>query len=114
MAVLDFKHSPLGSARDLLQPALWDMKGWAGPRVKECDIQTNYAEDCIDLVVRHTLFTREEIQDGSYKANCRLRMEAALLANAPKDGLRATVERRSFLARAAKIRKSKPKKVAVG
>ena len=103
---------PLSSGRDLLLPALWAVRQRAGPRVKECDIQVNLADDSIDLFVRHTLFTRSELEDGSFKANFRGRTEEALLANAPKTGQRITVERRSFLARAARIRKSKPKKVA--
>ena len=111
MAILDFKQAPLGSYRDLLLPGLWGMRSYAGPRVKECDIQINFVEDCLDLVVRHTFFTHHELQDGSFKAKCRSRLEEALLANAPKDGRRITVERRSFLARAAHIRKAKPRKV---
>ena len=111
MAVLDFKQSPLSATSDLLQPAILGMMAYAGPRVKQCAIQANFAEDSIDLVVRHTLFTRDEIQDRAFIANCRGRLEEALLANAPKDGRRITVERRSFLARAARIRKAKPRKV---
>jgi hypothetical protein len=98
------------AVRALLTPGLCGFRQYAGPRVVDATLWTDYAEDNIKLRVTHLLFTRNEIDDGSYKANFRLRVAEAMLANAPKDGRRVLVERRSFLARAARVRKAKPRK----
>ncbi len=109
MAMLAFNR-PLGAVRDLIIPGLWSIRAWADPSIKEVDIRTNLAEDTIELAVVHTLFTRNEIDDGSFKQSFRGRLERALLADGVPNGRQLTVERRSFLARAARIRKAKPMK----
>lgn len=103
-------YKSMGAMRDLLLPALRAAKAYAGRNVKEVDLFIDHVEDTLDLAVRHKLFSRQEIEDGSFKLSFRSRVEAAMLSAEVPNGRRLTVERRSFLARGARIRKAKPKK----
>lgn len=113
LAVLD-RTLNLTAFRDLLLPALHGLMKWAGSTVRDVSLEKNFTEDAIDLVVRHRLFTRRDVDDGTYKANFRGRVAKMICADQMPNGRALVVERRSFLARAAKIRKTKPRKIRKG
>lgn len=112
MAIVNFSTNlyPLTAARAILLPALREAQQYAANRVKHLDISANDADNTIDLHVTHTLFNHHELDDGSFKQSFRSRVAAAIGADHMPNGRQLTVERRSFLARAARIRKAKPMK----
>ena len=64
----------LSSIRDMLLPALWEA---------DVDFVLNYADDSIDIQGingenRKVLFTREELDKGSYKSTFRKKFDAYL------------------------------------
>lgn len=101
----------ISTYRDLLMPALSSLRTYAAPSVKHVEIGQNFLEDTIELSVIYTLFTRHELEDGSYKLNFKNRIGKMLLSDSMPNGRALVVERRSFLARAARVRKNKPKKI---
>jgi hypothetical protein len=88
--------------KDLLEPAIRDMDGYASSTVKRVDIWHDMTEDEILIGVAHRLFTRREIDDGTYKLSFRSRISTMLGADLPKIGREITVERRQLLARGRK------------
>lgn len=111
MAVALVSGNKLTSTQCLLEPAIREAMAYAGKNVKNASLFVDFSEDDINLRVTHRLFSRSEIDDGSFKLSFRSRVARALQADQMPNGRHLVVERRSFLARAARIRKSKPKKV---
>ena len=104
--------APLGLAaiRDLLMPAAWSAQSRAGKRVLGADIKLNYADDAIELHVKHRLFDRHELEDNSFRYKLADRLYEAMLVKAPTSkSLR--VERRRLHWRGEKARKGKPRKI---
>lgn len=64
----------LPQIRDLLLPGLWGQK-------VEVDVLCNFADDSIEIITpgkRETLFTRSEIDDGSFKQQFAPRLKQFL------------------------------------
>ena len=105
--------NPLGYSVSLLSPALQEMMEHAGSDVKRMSVQANYADDDLELAVVHRLFSRHELLDNvhTHTGAFRGRVARAILAEEMPNGRRLVIERRAFLARTARVRKSKPKKL---
>jgi hypothetical protein len=110
MAMMISKDTMSGVV-DLLNPGLRGDMAYKGQRVKSAELWVDPVEDSIQLGVVHVLFTRQEILDRSYVKSFRSRVAEAILATSMPNGRQLVVDRRSFLARAARVRKNKPKKV---
>lgn len=101
----------LEGACHVLTPALRELVNYAPPSVRLAELQTNYVDGRLDLCVVHRLFEWHELADSNWKLSFRSRAAKALGAENVPNGRQLVVERRSFLARAARVKKAKPRKV---
>lgn len=90
----------LTQGRDILLPGLQMMCGDAtrqrGATAMQADLQVNFVDDTIELWVKHRLFYRDELEDGSFKSKFRPRVGAALGLKDPEPAKTIRVERRQL------------------
>lgn len=105
----------LAQGRDILLPGLHMMCGDAtrqrGATVTHADLHTNYVDDTIELWVKHRLFYRDELEDGSFKTKFKPRVGAALGLKAPEPAKTIRVERRQLRWRGEQAARRVPRPV---
>lgn len=105
----------LSQGRDILLPALWQMCGDAsrqrGSTVMQADLQINFVDDTIELCVKHRLFGRHELEDGSFKGKFAPRVGAALGLKDPEPAKTIRVERRQLRWRGEQAARRVPRPV---
>lgn len=105
------KPASLSQICDLLKPGLEEARVRKSKTAVAASISIDYASDCLFLTVQHRLFSRREIEDGSFKNKFGPFIYQALCIEEKfRQPSHLRVERSQLRWRGAEARKTKAKR----